>query len=145
MALDTGDYNVFYDDADVETVESNGSGSAGDAVKINGSGQAEPTGSAGESIYGVLAADSPSAGEDVAVVKSGDVIINAGGSVTKGDIVETSGTAGQVAQNTNGKEVTGGSFTGTFAPANPEALTASGGTLPDGTSLGANEAVVDLK
>jgi len=81
----------------------------------------------------------------VAVVKYGDVVVNAGGSVTAGDIVETSGTAGQVAQNTNGKEVTGGSFTGTFAPANPEALVDSGGTIPDGTSLGANEAVVYLK
>lgn len=145
MALELGDYNVYASDAVVLTYESDGSGSAGDAVNVNGSDQVTPTDASGDDIFGVLAEDSPSAGEEVAVVKYGDVIVNSGGSVTAGDIVQTSSTAGQVAQNDNGKEATGGSFTGTFAPANPEALVDSGGTLPDGTSLGTNAAVVYLK
>lgn len=145
MALEKGDYDVYGNNAVVITYESDGSGSAGDAVKTNGSDQVTTTGSSGDDVFGVLAEDSPSAGNDVTVVKYGDVIANAGGSVTAGDIVETSGTAGQLAQNTNGKEATGGSFTGVFAPANPEALVDSGGTLPNGNSLGSNEAVIFLK
>lgn len=123
---------------------SDGTGSAGDAVKDNGSGKVTTTGATGEDVYGILAEDSPSDGEEVRVVVFGPVTANLGGSVTQGDIVETSGTAGQLAQNTNGKEATGGSFTGTFAPGNPFALSDSGGTY-DGYSYGSNEGALFMR
>lgn len=125
---------------------SDGNGSAGDAVEIDGSDRVSPTDATGDDIYGILAQDmsNVSAGDEVSVCIFGPVAANAGGSVTKGDIVETSSTAGQLAQNTNGKEATSGSFTGTFAPGNPLALCASGGTY-DGHSFSSNEAAIFMR
>jgi len=130
------------------TETSDGSGSAGDAVKENGSGKMTQTGSTGEDVYGFISSDQDmsnvSDGDEITVVIFGPVVASAGGSVTKGDILETSGTAGQLNQNSNNKEVTGGSFTGTFAPGNPFALSGSGATY-DGHSLGSNEAAVFMR
>lgn len=146
MSLDKGDYGVEVDHAVVRTEESDGTGSAGDAVTMNGSGQVSQYSSDGADFYGVLAEDSPNTGEDVAVVIHGDAIVNAGGSITVGDLVELPGnTNGRVEQNTNGTEVDvdeDGSDDYTVPHATAKALTDSGGTLSDGTSLGTNEAVV---
>lgn len=130
----------------IVTETSDGNGSKGDAVEVDGSGQMSPTDASGDDIYGIIHSDMTdvSAGDEISVIIFGPAVVNAGGSVTKGDIVETSGTAGQLAQNTNGKEATGGSFTGVFAPGNPFALSASGGTY-DGYSLGTNEAAVMMR
>lgn len=147
MAIESGDYNVYGSDAIVLTYESNGSGSAGDFVTMNSSDQVAPTAD-GDTIFGVLAADSPAAGEDVAVVKFGDVIANVAGGVVAGDVVETTATAGQAAANAQGKEQAvdeGGTATYTLAQGNPEALVDAGGTTPTGNSLGANESAVYLK
>lgn len=147
MSFELGDYDIYGSDAIVLTYESNGSGSAGDFVTVNSSDQVAPT-SDGDTIFGVLAEDSPSSGEDVAVVKFGDVVANSASGVTAGDVVETSTTSGQAAANSEGKEKAvdeGGTATYTLAQANPEALVDAGGTLPDGTSLGSNETVVYLK
>lgn len=128
------------------TETSDGNGSAGDAVEIDGSGRVSPTDAAGDDVYGILATDMSgvSAGDEVDVVIFGPVVANAGGSVTKNDVLQTGSTAGQLEQNTNGKEATGGSFTGTFAPGNPVALSASGGTY-DGHTFGTNEAAVFMR
>lgn len=141
-----GDYAVESDHAVVLTEESDGSGSAGDAVTMSGSQQVSQYSSDGADLYGVLAEDSPSAGNDVAVVVHGDVVANAGGSITAGDMVELPGnTNGRVEQNTQGTEVDvdeGGAATYTVPHATAKALTDSGGSISDGTSLGTNEAVV---
>lgn len=128
------------------TETSDGNGSKGDAVEENGSGKMSPTDATGDDIYGIIVSDmsNVSDGDEITVAIFGPVVANAGGSVTKGDIVETSTTAGQLAQNTNGKEATGGTFTGTFAPGNPFALSGSG-DIYDGHSLGANEAAVFMR
>lgn len=144
MSLDLGD--SAFGRAITIQYESNGSGSAGDAVTINSSDQVAPTSSAGEDVFGVLAEDSPSSGDDVTVVVHGDVIANAGGSVVASNVVVSSTTSGQLAQNADATgrsvDVDGTTDQGVFAPANPYALTDSGGTLPDGNSLGTNEALI---
>jgi hypothetical protein len=125
--------------------------SAGDAVSMDGSQQVTPT-TDGADVYGVVAgpADdsvdlgSLSAGDEVSVVVHGPVIANAGGSVTRGDLLETSSTSGQLAQNSTGTEVDvdeGGTDTYTIAQATAKAMSNSGGTI-NGHSLGANEAAV---
>lgn len=129
-----------------ETVKetSDGSGSAGDAVKIDGSDKVTPTSAAGEDVYGILAEDSPSDGESVVVVVFGDVIGNAGGSVSKGDIAVTGTTGGRLEQNADATgmsvDVDGTTDQGVFAPGNPKALSDSGATV-EGASLGTNEAL----
>lgn len=130
----------------VVSEESDGNGSQGDAVEDDGSGQVSPTDAAGDDVYGVIVSDMTdvSAGDEISVAIFGPVVANAGGSVTKGDIVQTGTTAGRLDQNTNGKEATGGAFTGTFAPGNPFALSDSGGTY-DGYSLGTNEAAIFMR
>lgn len=145
MSLDLGDYGVETTHAVVRTETSDGTGSAGDAVTMS-SGKVSQYSSDGADFYGVLAEDSPSDGEDVAVVIHGDVIVSAGGSITAGDLVELPGnTNGQVEQNTNGTEIDvdeGGSATYTVPHATAKALTDSGGSTSDGGSLGTNEAVI---
>lgn len=141
-----GDYAVESAHAVVLTETSDGTGSAGDAVTMNGSQKVSQYTSDAADFYGVLAEDSPSDGEEVAVVVHGDVVVSAGGSITAGDLVELDGTTnGQVVQNTQGTEIDvdeGGSATYTIPHATAKALTNSGGSLSDGTSLGANEAVI---
>lgn len=146
MSLDLGDYAVETSDAVVRTETSDGSGSAGDAVTMTSNGKVSQYSSDAADFYGVLVEDSPSDGEDVAVLIHGDVIANAGGSITAGDLVELPGTTnGRVAQNTEGTEKDvdeGGTATYTLALATAKALTDSGGSTSDGGSLGTNEAVI---
>lgn len=122
---------------------------AGDAVTVDGSQQVTPTGD-GDDLYGIVmraSGDSDlsslSAGDEVVVAVAGDVIGNAGGSVTKGDLVETSGTSGRLVQNSSGTEQDvdeGGSATYTIPTRTAKALTNSGGDAR-GHTLGANEAL----
>lgn len=124
----------------------------GDAVTMNGSQQVTPTGD-GDDFYGVVVgpADdsvdltSLSSGDSVVVLVFGDVIVNAGGSVTEGDLLETTSTSGRLGQNGTGTERDfdeGGSATGTAAYSTALALSNSGGTAASGESLATNEAHV---
>lgn len=134
------------------TEESDGTNmTAGDAVTQDGSEQVGPTGD-GDDLYGVVmrAANENtdlsdlSAGDEVVVCVHGDVITNVGTSVTRGDLVETSSTAGQLAQNVTGTEVDvneGGTDTYTIAQATAKALSDEDGTI-QGHDLSANEALL---
>lgn len=149
MSQELGDYNVRRSDAQVITEESDGTGSAGDVVTVNSSGQVSQYTSDGADFYGVLAEDSPSSsGEDVAVVRGGDCIVNASSSLTKGDLIELDGaTNGRAAQNANGTERAvdeGGTDTFTAAYETAMCTVDAGGTLPNGNSLGSNEAVIEF-
>jgi hypothetical protein len=127
------------------TETSDGTGSAGDAVTKNSSDKVTQIGSTGSDVYGILAEDSPSNGDEVSVIVFGPVAANVGSSVTSSDIVISSSTGGQLAQEgDNGKEATGGSFTGTFAPGNPFALSDSGGSY-DGYSFSSNEGAIMMR
>lgn len=138
----------------VITKESDGTNlSPGDAVTIDGSRQISPTGD-GDDLYGVVSGPANtntdlsdlSAGDLVSVVVQGDVIANVGGSVTDGDLLETSGTSGQLAQNATGTEQDvdeGGTATYTLALNTARAYSDAGATI-DGGSLGANEAAILL-
>lgn len=152
MSQELGDNPIGY--AGVTTTkESDGTNlSAGDAVTLDASDQITPTGS-GDDFYGVVvgAANSGtdlsalSVGDTVSVKIHGAVNANVGGAVTAGDLVETSGTAGQLAQNTAGTEQAvdeGGTATYTLALNTAKALSDAGGTAPSGESLSANEASI---
>lgn len=152
MTLDLGD-EALSDSTITVTVSANTDFSAGDAVKWDpANDRVEQTDSTGQDIFGVAAEDAPgTAGNPAAIHIHGPVVASAGGSVVQGDIVVSTGsTAGQLIQNTDatGKstDVDGTTDQGVFAPANPEALTDSGGSWPpqEGNSLGTNEAVVML-
>jgi len=95
MTLDAGD--PYEGDWESTTMESDGSGSAGDLVEVS-SGQVSQmaAGSTG-TIFGVLASDPPAAGEDVEVLTDGKVVTNAdsGASVDEADV--SGSNAGQVA------------------------------------------------
>jgi hypothetical protein len=138
----------------VETVESDGTNlNAGDAVSIGGSNQASPT-TDGDDLYGVVvgvASDAVdlsdlSAGDLLSVKTFGDVNAAVGSSVTQGDLVETSSTSGQLAQNTPGTEIdlTADDSGTTLALNTAKALSDAGGTAPTGESLGSNEASIFL-
>lgn len=134
------------------TVESDGTATdVGDAVTMGGSQQVSPTGD-GDDVYGVVAGpanndtdmSSLSAGDELSVVVHGPVVVNAGGSVTNGDLLETSSTSGQLAQNGTGTEQDvdeGGTGTYTLALSTARAYSDSGGTI-DGASLSTNEAAI---
>jgi hypothetical protein len=134
------------------TVESDGTNlTAGDAVTMDGSQQVTPTGD-GDDLYGVVTGPSDdasdlsdlSAGDEVVVCVHGPVIANVGSNVTNGDLVETSATSGQLAQNTTGTEQDvdeGGTATYTIAAQTAKAYSDANGTL-DGHDLGANEAAL---
>lgn len=140
-----GDYAVETNHGVVINRTSDGTGSAGDAVTLSSSKVSQYT-SDGDDFYGVLTEDSPSDGNTVSVLIHGDVVVNAGGSITEGDSVELDGgTNGRVTQNTQGTEIDvdeGGTATYTIPFSTGIALTDSGGSLSDGTSLGSNEAVI---
>lgn len=137
------------------TVESDGTAlSVGDAVSIDGSQQVGATGD-GDDLYGVVAGpandntdiDNLSAGDELSVVVHGPVIANVGGSVTNGDLLETSATSGQLAQNGVGTEQDvdeGGTATYTLALETAKAYSDAGGTI-DGGSLGSNEAAIFIQ
>jgi len=81
----------------------------------------------------------------VVVLIHGGVVANAGGSVTEGDALETSGTAGRLAQNGSGTERDvdeGGAATYTVAHSTALALSDSGGETPAGESIETNEAAI---
>lgn len=151
MPKELGD--SVYGTAVVVTEESDGTNlSEGDAVTMDGSEQVTPTGD-GDDLYGVVygpSGDSDlsslSAGDEVAIVVHGDVITNVGGNVTRGDLVETSATSGQLAQNTTGTEQDvdeGGTATYTLALSTAKALSDEGGTI-QGYTLSANEALLQV-
>lgn len=146
MGVELGDYNVETIGAVVRTETSDGTGSAGDAVTIDANGKVTQYSTDGADFYGVLAQDSPADGEDVSVIIHGDAIVNAGGSITRGDLIELPGTTnGRVAQNTEGTEKDvdeGATNTYTLAIQTAKALTDSGGSTSAGESLGTNEAVI---
>lgn len=152
MTLDLGD-EAAADTTVTVPLPCNSSGSAGDAVKWDSSNdRVTPTTAAQDDVVGVLKEDSPSsAGDPASVHVHGPVVVNAGGSVVHGDVLDTSGsTNGRLVQNSDstGKatDVDGTTDRGIFAPANPEAYSDSGGSWPpqSGNSLGTNEAVVML-
>lgn len=138
----------------VRTEESSSTNmSVGDAVTMDSSQQVTPT-TDGDDLYGVVVGpaddnvdlSSLSAGDLVSVCTFGDVIVNAGGSVTRGDVVETSSTSGRLTQNAEGTEKDvdeGGTATYTLALNTAKAYCNSGGTI-NGHSLGANEAAIFL-
>lgn len=134
------------------TEESDGTNlSAGDAVTMDSSEQVTPTGD-GDDLYGIVAGpaddnvdlSSLSAGDELSVVVHGPVIGNVGSSVTRGDLVETSSTAGQLAQNGTGTEKDvdeAGSETFTLAVSTAKAFSDANGTI-NGFDLAANEAAL---
>lgn len=152
MTSDLGDEAVA-GEATTVTLPSNTAGVAGDAVTWDSSNdRVDATDASTEDVFGVLAEDAPgTAGDPVSVHIHGPVVANAGGSVVQGDVLIPSSTEGQLAQNSDGTgtqvDVDGTTDQGVFAPANPYALTDSGGSWPltEGNSLGTNEAVVMLR
>jgi len=137
----------------VVTKDSDGTNmSAGDAVTVDSNNEVSPTGD-GDDLFGVVLEATRdgvdlsdlSQGDPVSVLIFGGVVANAGGSVTEGDPLETSGTNGQLAQNSSGTERDvdeGGAQTYTIASATALTLSDSGGSTPAGESLAANEAAI---
>jgi len=86
--------------------------SAGDAVNVNGSNQVTPTSATGDDFFGIVAGpandgvdlSSLSSGDEVVVIVRGPCVANVGSSVTENDVLETSGTAGRLNQNSQGTE-----------------------------------------
>lgn len=95
--LDAGDR--YHERGDTVAVASDGTGSAGDVVEWSG-GQVTQGASAGaadaEAGFGVLAEDSPSAGEDVQVHVDGAVVTNADSGVTAGEVARSQTNAGSL-------------------------------------------------
>lgn len=146
MAVELGDYAVETAHSVVRTEISDGTGSAGDAVTKDANGQVSQYSAAGADFYGILAEDSPAAGEEVAVVIHGDAVANADGALAAGDLVDLGGTtAGRVEPNAQGTEHDvdeGGTAVYTLAMGTAKALTDAGGETSLGESLGTNEAVI---
>lgn len=138
----------------VRTEESDGTNlTAGDAVTMDSNEQVTPTGD-GDDLYGVVvgAANTNSvlsdlsAGDKVSVCTFGSVIANTGANVTRGDLLETSATAGQLAQNTTGTEIDvdeGGTATYTLALNTAKAYSDASGTI-DGEDLADNSTAIFL-
>jgi len=136
----------------LRTEESNGTAvSIGDAVTLDANEQVGPAGD-GDDFYGVVAnpandqtdMSSLSAGDELVIVTHGPVIANTGTAVTRGDLLETSSTAGQLAQNTAGTEQAvdeGGTATYNLALNTAKAYSDAGGEI-DGATLGSNETAV---
>ena len=136
----------------VRTEESDGTNlSVGDAVTMDSNEQVAPTGD-GDDLYGVVVGPANnntvlsnlSAGDPVSVCTFGDVIANTGANVTRGDLLETSSTAGQLAQNTTGTEQDvdeGGTATYTLALQTAKAYSDASGTI-DGYDLPDNATAI---
>lgn len=145
--LELGD--PVFSDGDVITYESDGTGSAGDAVTIS-AGQVTPTSATDDDFLGILNEDSPdTAGEPVEVNVQGVVVANVEGTVSAGDVLEPTATAGQLA--TNGAGTTqavdeGGTATYTLAMEHPQALSdeATSNGVVQGFTVGTNAAIVKL-
>lgn len=143
MALEGG--QEVYPDGNSITLESDGSGSKGDFVTIS-AGQVTPTSSGTDDIIGVLAQDAPAAGDDVAVVISGIVVANVAGTVSKGDVLGPTATAGQADTNSQGlthQVDEGGTAVYTLSMRGVFAVSAAGANV-NGNSLGSNQAAVKL-
>lgn len=136
-----------HSNADTIGLESDGSGSAGDFVTFNASGQVTPVSAAGDDIIGLLAQDSPAAGEDVSVHIQGAAVANVTSTIAAGDVIQPEGTnAGRGAANAQGTHHTvseGGTATYDLAMDHPRALV-DAGTSYEGATLGTNETVVKL-
>lgn len=134
-------------DGDTITLTSDGTGAAGDFVSFNATGELTPVAAADDGVIGVLAADSPAAGEDVAVHVQGVVVANVDGAVVAGDVLESDGVnAGRVAANAQGTSHQvdeGGTAIYRLSMDHPRALVDAGGTYR-GRALAANEAAVKL-
>lgn len=153
MSQELGDNPLGYAGV-VTTKESDGTNlnGPGDAVSLDSSDQITPT-TDGDDLYGVVVGPADdnttltdlSAGDLVSVKIHGAINANVGSSVTAGDLLETSSTAGQLAQNSSGTEVDvdeGGTDTYTLALQTAKALSDAGGTAPSGESLASNEASI---
>lgn len=80
-----------------KTYTSDGSGSAGDAVKLDSANnQVTPTTASGDRIFGVLMDDAPAAGEEVTVFREGLLRANIASGATAGDPLAGTSTAGQL-------------------------------------------------
>lgn len=148
MTLDLGD-EADTGSATSIPLPSDGSGSAGDFVTFNSSGNVTDAANADDDIIGVLAEDSPSSsGDPVTVWIDGAVVGNVGSSVSAGDVLEPDGSnAGRATSNGDGRRRSvdeGGTATYDLAQGNPQAYSDAGGAWPpgQGNSLGSNEAVV---
>lgn len=127
--LDLGDRGFQH--ADTVTLDSDGTGSAGDFVTFNASGQVTPVAVADDDVIGVLSEDSPaSAGEKVAVHVQGAVLANVANAVVAGDVLEPDGTnAGRCTANAQGSYHAvneGGTATYSLAMDHPRALEDAG-------------------
>lgn len=96
MAIERHPVTRVVEPAVTKTYETDGTGSAGDAVTLNGSGQVTPTSASGDYIFGILA-DNPDGDGEVAVHRQGIIYGNVAGSASAGDALAGSGTAGQLA------------------------------------------------
>lgn len=135
-----------YGDGDTITKESDGTGSAGDFVTLNGSGQVTPTSTADDDIYGVLAQDAPAAGEEVSIHVQGIVFANVASAVADGNALLPSTTAGQWTNNSAGLVQAvdeGGTATYTLGSRGVQAYSDAGGSFR-GVTLNANTAAVKL-
>lgn len=130
MAKSLGD--IVGAGADTETISTDGTPTAGDAVAIDQSTDKRVTQansgdtSAGEEYAGAAVDDHGSAGDEETVVLSGRVVMNVATGVVCGNRLDVSATDGQLAASSGGPGL---------------ALCDEGGTYK-GESLAANEAVV---
>jgi hypothetical protein len=117
---------------DTETITTDGTPTAGDAVAIDQSTDKKVTQAnsgdtgAGEEFGGAAVEDHGSDGDEETIVLSGRVVMNVASGVTEGDRVDVSATDGQLAASSGG----------------PGLLLCDEGGSYKGASLGANEAVV---
>lgn len=118
--------------ADTETITTDGTPTAGDAVAIDQGTDKKATQAnsgdtdAGEEFAGAALEDHGSDGDEETIVLSGRVVMNVASSVVCGDRVDVSTTDGQLAESSGGPGL---------------ALCDAGGSYK-GADLGSNEAVV---
>lgn len=130
MPKDLGD--IVGHGADTETITTDGTPTAGDAVAIDQSTDKKvtPTNSgdtgAGEEFAGAAVEDHGADGDEETVVLSGRVVMNVASGVVCGNRLDVSATDGQLAASSGGPAL---------------ALCDAGGSYK-GDSLGSNEAVV---
>lgn len=134
-------------DADTVGLPSDGTGTAGDFVAFDGTGQLTPVSAADDDVLGVLAEDAPAAGEDVSTHLQGACVANVAGTVTAGDVLEPDGTnAGRTTANSQGASHQvdeGGTAVYRLSMDHPRALVDAGSSYK-GASLETNETVVKL-
>lgn len=130
MAKELGD--IVGADAETETITTDGTPTAGDAIAIDQSTDKKVTQAnsgdtdAGEEFAGAALEDHGADGEEETIALSGRVVMNVASSVVGGDRLDVSATDGQLAESSGGPIL---------------ALCDAGGSYK-GASLGANEAVV---